>query len=103
MKIGLDFDDTYTEDPEGWQKFVALMQGRGHTVTIVTFRPDDQDNADVHAAAELMEVPVVFTNGKQKMHCFDADVWIDDSPQMVVAYKYLRGTMVGCEAYGDTE
>lgn len=29
MKIALDFDDTYTRDPDMWDKFIDLSLSRG--------------------------------------------------------------------------
>ena len=38
MKIALDYDDTYTQDPELWLRFVKDALERNHDVRVVTMR-----------------------------------------------------------------
>ena len=38
MNISLDFDNTYTRDPDGWDTFIKVMRYRGHKVYCVTMR-----------------------------------------------------------------
>ena len=38
MLIALDYDDTFTRDPEGWLNFAKLMKSRGHEIIGVTMR-----------------------------------------------------------------
>ena len=101
MKIALDFDETYTEDPDLWAAFVTKCKTRKHTVTFVTYRPYNGDNADIEYEAECLGIYIVYTAGKQKQHCFDADVWIDDSPETIVRYSKLAGMKLGCENSDD--
>lgn len=88
MKIALDYDGTFTEDKEMWTAFVSLCKGRGHDVRFVTFRvhyyePWARGNEDILADAANLDIPVIFTNGEQKQKFFDADVWIDDHPELI--------------------
>src|SRR5271154_1151566 len=74
MKIALDYDNTYTRDPELWNMFCAAAIQRKHTVTIVTSRHPD-------TPVELLSMlPVVYCGFKAKREQFSADVWIDDDP-----------------------
>ena len=101
MKIALDYDETYTEDPILWTAFIDNCKERGHAVTFVTYRPDNGDNADIEYEAQCLGIDIVYTSGKQKQHCFDADVWIDDCPETIVEYKLLCGMKLGCENSDD--
>lgn len=40
MKIALDYDETFTADPELWKPFVAHCKARLHEVKFVTARGD---------------------------------------------------------------
>ena len=101
MNIALDFDETFIEDPLFWAKFVSNAHARGHTVTFVTYRPAYGSNSDIELEAECLGIDIVYTEGKQKQHCFDADVWIDDSPETVVNYNMLNTYRIGCEKTND--
>lgn len=92
LNIALDFDDTFTADPELWRKFVLSAEEAGHTVWMVTARRDTADNRDIisKALGNLEDyVQVIFANLKSKMdHCdsigLKINIWIDDSPHAVV-------------------
>ena len=101
MKIALDFDETYTVDPDLWAALVTKCKTGKHTVTFVTYRPSNGNNADIEFEAQCLGIDIVYTAGKQKQHCFDADVWIDDSPETIVKYTNLCGMKLGCENSDD--
>jgi len=77
MKISLDYDGTYTRDPELWKQFVAIAKQRGHEVTIVTGRSPAEVIRNV-------ELPIVYCSRTAKRNHFQVDVWIDDEPQWIV-------------------
>jgi len=54
MQIALDYDDTYTKDPSLWVKFIDNARDNGHTVVIVTARPDDNDNFDIDSCYAVL-------------------------------------------------
>lgn len=105
MKIGLDYDECFTEDPQGWKFFVELMKSRGHEVKFVTYRPDVKGtyNEDIHLDASWVGISIVFTGGKQKANFYDADVWIDDRPETIPVARMLGGMYEGCLANNDME
>lgn len=93
MKIGLDYDGTYTADQFLWNAFIGLAKSRGHEVIIYTARNEKLDNND--DLKELCKhIRVVFCDGVAKKHIalmeaqHDAghkvDIWIDDKPESVV-------------------
>lgn len=103
MKIALDYDQTFTADRDLWIPFVALAQMRGHEVAFVTFRPPAFGNDDIEADAKRLGIPVVYSAGRQKSHCHDADVWIDDMPELIPSADMMRGMLAGCDAMGDAK
>lgn len=83
LNIALDFDHTFTEDPELWIFFVQKAKQHGHKVTFVTFRYESGDNSDIISWANKIGIPIVFTNYQQKKSIFNADIWIDDMPELI--------------------
>lgn len=41
--LGLDYDHTFTADPDLWRQFISDAQRRGHTVVCVTARREPPD------------------------------------------------------------
>ncbi len=79
MKIALDYDGTYTIDPDFWNDFIALAKEYKHEIKCVTMRryPDEQ--------ITIPTIPVTYTNRQAKMayckeHNIQIDIWIDDKP-----------------------
>jgi hypothetical protein len=104
MKIGLDYDETFTEDPVLWQHFVADAKARGHLIKFVTYRDNRYDNEDILTDAEYLDIDIVFAGGVQKEHlCPEIDVWIDDSPETIVSSTKLGNQYDGCLIQDDME
>lgn len=92
--IALDYDDTYTADPELWQMFIMRAEKRGHRVYIVTCRRDtDENRLEVYGDREstLTGLPWsrhIFTGlAPKKWFCeqrgIKIDIWIDDMPECI--------------------
>ena len=86
MLFALDYDGTYTADPELWNVFIENAQARGHEVIIATMRYE-QTEADIVKMQLADKVDaIVFTNRKAKKSAVrrifgrDPDIWIDDNP-----------------------
>jgi MarR-like DNA-binding transcriptional regulator SgrR of sgrS sRNA len=107
LKFALDFDETYTADPELWSQWISNAIYRGHSVTFVTFRFEHLEqpsaNEDIREAAAEHGINIVFCNARQKSHCFTADIWIDDMPALIPSYDELKNMAAGCEAFKDTQ
>lgn len=90
--FSLDFDDTFTADPELWAAFVKLGLSRGHTFYCVTARRSTVENED--AINDLFEehgiqMPIIFSNLGSKMDEVERrgikiDIWLDDAPYAIV-------------------
>ena len=84
MMLALDYDETYTEDPEFWDLVIALAVTRGHSVICATMRHEHEGEDIVSALGHKVE-KIIFTGRKAK-HQFVQNagyypsVWIDDSP-----------------------
>lgn len=96
MIIALDYDNTYTADPEFWNKFILDAEEAGHKVICVTGRSDTEDFARpvMESIGKLCQV--VFAGPKWKRDAalakgWKVDVWIDDMPEMV-AKQVLLGS-----------
>lgn len=98
MIVALDYDRTYTADPDLWLLFIQSATARGHTVYCATQRAES-DPVD-EALAIAVEGRVVYTNRKAKRWLMEArgiavDVWIDDSPAGIycdrIGARYVNG------------
>jgi hypothetical protein len=86
MRIGIDYDGTFTAAPEFWRNVMTLAHRHGHEVVCVTMR-----RTDGAGGPDPMTFPgqVVFTAGKAKAeHCAEiglvVDVWVDDNPHYIL-------------------
>lgn len=88
--VAIDYDDTYTINPEMWNWIIGVFTLNKFDVVIVTYRESTQ-----HEDMEL-QIPnvkdYVFTGGKaKKKYCEDCgitvDIWIDDYPE-AICYDY---------------
>ena len=94
MKFGIDFDDTFTADPELWRAFIANAHERGHSCFVVTCRRDTDENRETVAefVGDLPRWRQLITGlSAKKWFCerqgIEIDVWIDDDPACVLNGK----------------
>ena len=92
MNISIDFDDTYTRDPEMWNIVIAQMQISGHKVYCVTARqPNEYDTLEVYSSIGRIvgSDNCYFTSMQSKKNYMFSkgiyiNVWIDDNPDAIV-------------------
>jgi hypothetical protein len=89
MNIALDFDDTYTRDPEGWDYFIKLFQSRGHIIYCVTSRGFDTWEVYATIGEIVGRGKCIFTGFKAKKDWVSKlgiriDVWINDNPFFIL-------------------
>ncbi len=87
MIIAVDYDGTYSADPETFEKVIALFQSAGHTVICVTGR-DGGAMGDIVRATIGRLIPIVFAGKEWKAEAakqagYRVDIWIDDIPGMI--------------------
>jgi hypothetical protein len=88
MNIGLDYDGTYTADPELWNGFIYTARERGHKVYCVTMRYPSEGEAVLRQLVRKVD-QIVFTGRKGKARHMQflglrVDIWIDDMPHFVL-------------------
>lgn len=85
MLIALDYDETYTLDPEFWNDFIRMIRERGHRVVCATMRYDTPFESKAVRDTIGKTCEVIFTGRKAKKEFLEninihPDVWIDDNP-----------------------
>lgn len=92
MTFGIDFDGTFTADPDLWRAFVHSAKAKGHKCVCVTARADQEmlTLPSRHWGDEVREalgdlMPIVFCDSDPKelrtlRAGWNVDVWIDDDP-----------------------
>ena len=60
--IIIDFDGTYTADPELWDVFLASARERGHKLICATMRHEDLEGDEVKEALADKVDQIVFTS-----------------------------------------
>lgn len=92
MILGLDYDYTYTADPDFWDAVIAHAEQRGHAVVCVTGREAPPER---HERQLPPTVPVVCAGDQYKRFAAAAaghsvDVWIDDCPGTIEPGRKLE-------------
>jgi hypothetical protein len=87
MLIALDYDGTYTADPDLWQAFIAAARSRSHQVFVVTMRHEFEGD-DVMRQLHGKVDRIVFTARRAKRPHMEflghqVQIWIDDRPHWV--------------------
>lgn len=85
VKVGLDYDNTITLDPDTWSCIIRIMQLAGWEICVTTWRPlEERAEVDQFVSSLPIPIPVIYCNGVAKRTLFDADIWIDDKPASVL-------------------
>lgn len=84
MLIALDYDGTYTLDPDLWDKFILMARFSGHEVIIATMRNENELEQIKNRLFDRVD-DIVFTSRKSKVQelqrqGYHPDIWIDDNP-----------------------
>ena len=84
MIIALDYDGTYTADPELWDMFIFTAHQRGHQVHLVTMRHESEpvrmgeQPARIHYTDRKAKLPYMMAQG------IEVQIWVDDRPDFVL-------------------
>lgn len=96
MIIAIDYDHTYTADPNLWEIFFRIAKLSGHQVICVTGRNcwslDMQLNPLPH------NMPIVYSGKELKEKAalkagYKVDIWIDDMPGTIQETKILTDNL----------
>ncbi len=102
--IALDYDDTFTDNPNAWAAVAAQLTAHGYTVIGVTLR-----NRYMPVCDHYMSVcgTVVYCAGHSKKEVlarmgYHDVIWIDDNPKYIVrSYADVNGTHYHVENAAD--
>lgn len=90
MIIAIDYDGTWTADPDLWAAFSRSAQARGHEVWCITARsPAMMAEVFAVAGAVLGADRCLAADREPKARAFErltgrtVDIWIDDTPEMI--------------------
>ena len=101
MTISIDYDKTFSSDPEMWGQFAKSSAASGNQVVMISRRPDtEQDRNEITAAlgdyassfSSVLLVGEQFKDAAAKAAGINVDVWVDDSPQFVKQQEQTDGT-----------
>lgn len=93
--FAIDFDGTFTADPELFETFVAILRARGHRCVMITGRRDEGKIGSVVRGMVKGLMPIIFSDGLTKREAarlagYDVDIWIEDMPEAVdTAHWYV--------------
>ena len=97
MNISLDYDETYTRDPEFWNQFIQLAKTAGHKIYCITLRSPQQSQEVYESIGEVIgKDNCIFTSMITKKSFawskkIRIDVWIDDMPVMIEESTFKFG------------
>lgn len=85
MRIALDYDGTYTRDPNLWNKFILMFKNAGHQINFVTMR-FPSEGFEKWLSDTIDFCSIIYTSRKaKKIYCEENDIhfdiWIDDHPE----------------------
>lgn len=103
MIIAIDYDKTYTLDPDLWNAFILKAQQRGHKVICVTNRDNSKELSEPVLNSIGKYCQIIFAGSKWKRESakeagWMVDVWIDDMPEMIGS-SLLLGTNNGQDSF----
>lgn len=88
MLIVMDYDDTFSKDPEAWVQVAKTLKSHGHKIIGCTMRYPEETIGmstqygeicdQVHFSSRMAKRP--YLNSKD----IYPDVWIDDRPDFII-------------------
>ena len=87
MIICIDYDETFTKDPQLFSSFISLAVMAGHHVLCCTMRYKEEAMEMPETIGKLC--PIYYTGRQAKLPWLSAagiypDIWIDDSPAWIL-------------------
>ena len=93
MILMLDYDKTYSNDPEFWNKFILNAKKSGHIVYGLTMRYDNKEESIDNSLGKQCEIIYTNRNAKEKF-AYDwlslkgikpqSVIFIDDQPYFLL-------------------
>ena len=97
MLFAVDYDGTYSRDPDLFREWLVAGRRMGHTFVLVTGRSDTLPWGDEVRRAVAGLMPIVFAADGWKRSAAEAagykvDVWVDDHPEYIAAQDPAKVT-----------
>ena len=88
MLIALDYDNTYTKDPDFWLAFLKLAEEHGHQVCVATMRTTEEKDDMCDRLFEVCH-QIIPTHRNAKLPFLASwglkpHIWIDDQPHFIL-------------------
>lgn len=92
LTLSIDFDRTFSADPQLWGEFARKAVADGNTVVMVSRRPDTEEDRQTvtdtlgdyaDAFSQVLLVGDRLKDEAAKEAGVNVDVWVDDSPQFI--------------------
>lgn len=92
MTVSIDFDRTFSADPQMWGEFAKQATADGNTVVMISRRPDTPEDRQTvtetlgeysAAFSQVLLIGDTLKDEAAKAAGIDVDVWVDDSPQFI--------------------
>ena len=90
VKIAIDYDFTYTADPDFWDAVIRLGRERGHQFICVTGRDEPPGLHERQIPVQVICSPSRFKCSAALERGHVVDVWIDDAPGTIEPAKILQ-------------
>jgi len=99
MIVAIDFDQTFTADPNMWAGFIDLANDYGHRIICVTCRPKWDTGGMEQIEKIIGKDNIFFTDNECKISYMEGkchvDIWIDDTPATItgggkIMYKKMK-------------
>lgn len=86
--IGVDFDETISDNPAGWVKVLELFERIGYHVVIVTWRKPTEWPTDLQFLVDR-GFKVHYTSRQAKKQYMEQQgikvaIWVDDNPSAIL-------------------
>ena len=81
--ISLDYDHTFTADPELWLSFIQAAEFRGHTVIVVTWRSDKTPVEGIPSHIKVYYTNMELKKAWCKIRGISPTIWSDDMPETI--------------------
>jgi hypothetical protein len=101
MIIAIDYDGTWSADPELFAGVAKLAAARGHEVWCVTARSDAMMGPVLKMVGPVIGEARCISVGRlskaatfKRLRGVDADIWIDDMPESVRPLALSRGGVI---------
>ncbi len=87
IDFAIDYDDTYSAQPELWTCLLRKIQAAGLKAICATNRADTETNRqELFAALEGRVIDIVYCGGYKSRACrakgYEVRVWIDNDPRV---------------------